>query len=89
MLIVVDVSDGYRVSITLYVKDLNIRSVKKRIDEYTPTPKRMREMVKEFCDKFVNQKYYSDPEVAEHARDLSSVTDIYGLRVWKNSIKKY
>ena len=88
MLIVVDVEDGHCVEITLYVNEQPIRSARLRIDEYTPSEKRMRKMVNEFCQKFVNQKYFTDSEVAGHAKDLSSVTDIYGLRIWKNDRKR-
>ena len=86
MLIVVDVEKRYRVSIVLYVNDVCIRRVTMRISESTPTHKKMRELVSNFCNKFTNQKHYSDPDVAEYARDLSTVTDIYGLRVWRKRL---
>tara|TARA_R110002074_G_scaffold24019_1_gene71982 strand:- start:312 stop:587 length:276 start_codon:yes stop_codon:yes gene_type:complete len=88
MLIVVNVEERYRVEITLYVDDMPIRNVRMKIDEYIPSEKRLRKMVNEFCQKFVNQKYFADPEIATHAQDLSSVTDIYGLRIWKNDRKR-
>ena len=86
MLIVVDVEKSYRISIALYVNEVSVRTVTMRTAESTPTPKKMRQMVNHFCNKFVDQKYYSDPDIAAYARDLSSVTDIYGLRVWRKRL---
>ena len=86
MLIVVNVEKSYYVSIVLYVGDMIVRRVSMRTSESTPSHKKMRDMVNHFCNKFTNQKHYSDPEIAEYARDLSSVTDIYGLRVWRKRL---
>ena len=88
MLIVVDTAQAYSIGIVLSINNESIRTIRQKIEVAIPSTKRMREMVKEFCEKFVNQKYYSDPEVAEHAEDISSVTDIYGLKVWKRKIKR-
>ena len=76
MLIVANVEERYRVEIALYVKDMPIRTVKMKIDEHYPTEKRLRKIVNEFCQKFVNQKYYSDPEIAQHAQDPVSYTHL-------------
>jgi hypothetical protein len=89
LLIVVDFAPGEFIDITLFAEGKPIRSKRTKITEVAIEREELDEMVKEFCTLFVAvKKLYSDKQIAQYARELRSVSNILGLKIWENKYKK-
>lgn len=89
MLIVVEFAPGEHIDITLFAEEKPIRSKNTKTTKIEILREELDEMVKEFCTMFVAvKKLYSDEQTAQYARELTSVCNILGLKIWKNKYKK-
>ena len=89
MLILVEFEPVSHVEITIFAEEKSIRTRKTNTKKTEYSREEVDEMVNEFCTIFVAiKRLYTDKQLAQYARELISVCNILGLKVWENKHKK-
>jgi len=89
MLITVEFEPSSYVEIMLFADEKMIKSRKINTKKSEYDREDVDKMVKDFCKTFASmRRMYTDLQLKQYARELSSVYNILGLKIWENKYKK-